>query len=435
MSSRRLIGGQRAVKAGNRKSFDPAENLRRLIRLSLALLTLSVILAAAGAAIPASATAHERAAPNSAADKADETVEDWVAAQERIVPTSDVEKYWETLMRDYGGWFPDGNPTFQEAIMPGGKGFSLKNIAKGFLAFALNELLINGKLLALIVVLTVFSMVLETLQSAFEKTSVSKIAFAITYMVLAVLAINSFNIAIGYAKDAISRMIDFMMAVIPVVLTMLVSMGNVATVSVLHPLIVFMIHTVGNLIHVFIFPLLFFSAVLHIVSSLTDKYKVTQLATLLRTIALGTLTVALTVFLGVISVQGATGGVADGVTLKTAKYVTGNFVPVVGRMFSEATDTVLSASLLMKNAVGLAGVVIIILLCAFPAIKILALAFIFNLGAALLQPLGDSPIIGCLQTIGKSMIYVFAALATVGLMFFLAITIIIAAGNVSIMVR
>lgn len=372
---------------------------------------------------------------SAAPDRSAGAVEEWVNAPSDVVRADEVERYWDTLMREYGGWFPNGNPSFQEALLPGGGGFSFSNIVSGLLQFLLHEVVVNGKLLAMIVILTVFSIVLETLQTAFEKTTVSKIAYAISYLVVAVLAINSFQIAIGYAQDAISGMINFMMAMMPLVLTMLASLGNIATVSILHPLIVFMIHTVGNLIHFFIFPLLFFSAVLHIVSTLSDKYKVTQLAKLLRTIAIGTLTAALTVFLGVISVQGAAGSVADGVTLKTAKYVTGNFVPVVGRLFSDATDTVLSASLLMKNAVGIAGVVIIILLSAFPAIKILALAFIYNLAAALLQPLGDSPVIGCLQTIGRSMIYVFAALATVGLMFFLAITIMIAAGNVTVMMR
>jgi len=362
-------------------------------------------------------------------------VEDWVRAQSDIVRTDEVEHYWDTLMRQYGGWFPNGNPSFQDVLLPGGEGFSLSNVLGGLLHFLLHEVVVNGKLLAMIVILTVFSIMLETMQSAFEKTTVSKIAYAISYLVVVVLAVNSFHIAIQYAQDAISGMVHFMTAMMPLVFTMLASLGNVATVSILHPLIVFMIHTVGSLVHFFIFPLLFFSAVLHIVSAMTDKYKVTQLAQLLRTVALGTLTVALTVFLGVISVQGATGSVTDGVALKTAKYVAGNFVPVVGRMFSETTDTVLSASLLMKNAIGLAGVVIVVLLSAFPALKILALAFIYNLAAALLQPLGDSPVIGCLQTIGKSMLFVFAALATVSLMFFLAITILIAAGNATVMMR
>ena len=116
--------------------------------------------------------------------------------------------------------------------------------------------------------------------------------------------------------------------------------------------------------------------------------------------------------------QGASGAITDGVTIRTAKYVTGNFVPVVGRMFSDASETVVGASLLVKNAVGITGVVILVLLCAFPAVKILVLALIFKVSAAILQPMGDSPIIECLQTIGKNMIYVFAALPLLDLCFF-----------------
>lgn len=118
-----------------------------------------------------------------------------------------------------------------------------------------------------------------------------------------------------------------------------------------------------------------------------------------------------------------------------AKYITGNFVPVIGKMFADATDTVISASLLVKNAIGLSGVIIILFLCAFPAIKILVLALIYNIAAAVMQPLGETPIVVCLQTIGKSMVYVFAALAAVSLMFFMAVTIMLTAGNLTVMMR
>lgn len=350
--------------------------------------------------------------------------------------TEAVESYWNKLSNEYGGYFPDQRiPSFMEMIVPGGDGLKLTDVLKGLLKYFLHEVLYNGKLLVTIIMLTVFSMVLETLQNAFERNAVSKVAYSIAYMVLIIIAVNSFHVAIGYARGAIESMIQFMLAMVPLLLTLLASMGNVVSVSVLHPLIIFMIHTVGTLIYTLVFPLLFFSAVLHIASALTEKFKVTQLANLLRTVAVGIMGVLITVFLGVISVQGATGAVTDGVTLRTAKFVTGNFVPVVGRMFSDAADTVISASMLAKNAIGLAGVIILLFISAFPAIKILALALIYNVSAAVMQPLGDSPIVNCLQTIGKTMIYVFAALAAVSLMFFLAVTIILTAGNASLMVR
>lgn len=359
-----------------------------------------------------------------------------VKEQAERLPTDQVEQYWSSMMKEYSQFFPDGRtPSFQELIAPGGEGFGAKSILSGVLRFFFYEVLQNGRLLATIVILTVFSMILESLQSAFEKTSVSKIGYAICYMVLIVIAINSFSVAIGYAKSAISSMINFMVAMVPLLLTLMASMGNLTSVTVIHPLIVFMINTTGTVIYYVVFPLLFFSVVLSIVSSISDKYKVTQLAKLLQKSGIVVLSVMVTIFLGVLSVQGISGAVADGIGIRTAKYITGNFVPVIGKLFADASDTVIGASLLVKNAIGLAGVVILIMLCAFPAVKILTMALIYHVAAAVLQPLGDSPIVKTLTTIGKSLVYVFAALAAVGFLFFLAITILITASNVSVMVR
>ena len=62
-------------------------------------------------------------------------------------------------------------------------------------------------------------------------------------------------------------------------------------------------------------------------------------------------------------------------------------------MFTDAADTVISASVLLKNTVGIAGVAILLLIAAFPAIKMLMIAFIYKLAAALLQPIGGGPVI------------------------------------------
>lgn len=359
-----------------------------------------------------------------------------VKEQAERLPTDQVEQYWTGLMQEYGGYLPEGQaPNFKDLLVPGSGGFGPKTVLAGLFKFFFHEVLASGKLLAAIVILTVFSMILESLQSAFERKNVSKIGYAICYMVLIVIAINSFSVAISYAKSAISSMIHFMIAIVPLLLTLLASMGNLTSVTVMHPLIVFMINTMGGAIYYVVFPLLFFSVVLHIVSSISDKYKVTQLAKLLQKAGVTLLGMMVTVFLGVLSVQGVSGAVADGVGIRTAKYITGNFVPVVGKLFTDASDTVVGASLLVKNAIGLAGVVMIIFLCAFPAVKILTMALIYHVSSAVLQPLGDSPIIKTLETIGKSMMYVFAALAAVGFLFFLAITILITASNVSVMIR
>ena len=345
-----------------------------------------------------------------------------------------IEKYWDKLMNEYNGFFPENQKSLFDMILPNSD-FKLQSFFFGIIKYIFYEILYNGKLIGTIILLAVFSAVLENIQTAFEQNAVSKIAFSITYMVLVIIAINSFSVAINVAKDAIQDMIGFMIAIIPIVLTLLASSGSVISAAMFHPLIIFLIHVIGTAIYTVIFPLIFFSSVLFIVSSISSQYKVTELAKLLRNISMGALGVFLTIFLGVISVQGASAAVTDGITLRTAKYITSNFVPVVGRMFADATDTVVGASLLVKNAVGMAGVIILLMIIVFPAIKILVLAFIYNLSAAIMQPLGNSPIISTLNMIGKNLMFVFAALATVGLMFFLSLSIIITAGNISVMLR
>lgn len=347
----------------------------------------------------------------------------------------DIKTYWDKVMTEYGGFLPESQKGSLLQFLSGEKELSFQEWMKALLKFMFHELIANGKLLGTLILLTIFSMLLQLLQNAFNQSTVSKVAYALVYMVLIIIALNSFHVAIEYTNDAIHAMTNFILALIPLLLALMASAGGIASAAFFHPVIIFLMNTSGLLIQNIVLPLLFLSALLYIVSTLTDQYKVTQLAGLLRNISIGLLASFLTIFLGVISVQGASAAITDGITIRTAKFITGNFVPVLGRMFTDATDTVISASVLLKNTVGVLGVAVLLFIAAFPAIKVLSLAFIYKFAASILQPLGGGPVIACLDIISKSVIYIFAALAIVSLMFFLSLTVIIAAGNLTIMMR
>ncbi|MCA1036173.1 MULTISPECIES: stage III sporulation protein AE [Bacillaceae] len=358
-----------------------------------------------------------------------------VEAQLETLELDELKGFWEKVSNEYGGFLPESQKGSLYEFIKGDKEFSLKEWMLGGLKFLFHEFLVNGKLLGSLIILTVFSMFLQSLQNSFEKSSVSKAAYSIIFMVLVIIALNSFRVAVDYSIEAISTMTSFILALVPLLLALIASSGGLVSAAFFHPVILFLMNISGLFIQYAVLPLLFLSAVLSIVSVLSENYKVTQLANLLRNWSIGLLGLFVTIFLGVISVQGASAAITDGVTLRTAKFITGNFIPVIGRMFTDATDTVISASVLLKNTVGIAGVAILLIIAAFPAIKILMIAFIYKFAAAVLQPLGGGPVIACLDIISKSVIYVFAALALVSLMFFLSITVIIAAGNLTMMMR
>jgi stage III sporulation protein AE len=346
-----------------------------------------------------------------------------------------IRQFWEDIVTKYGGFLPESQKGSLTDFLSGENKLSLKEWLGALMKFLFYELQVNGKLLGTLILLTVFSMVLQSLQNAFAQQTVSKVAYAVVYLVLLIIALNSFRVAMDYALDAVRTMSHFMIAMIPLLLALLASSGGVISAAFFHPIILFLMNMTGMIVEYVTLPLLFLAALLSIVSTLTDHYKVTHLAELLTKIGVGILGVILTVFLGVMSVKGTTSAIADGIALRTAKFVTGNFIPVVGKMFTDAADSVVSASMLLKNTVGIVGVAILLMIAAFPALKIFAIAFIYKVSAAIMQPLGGGPVISCLSIMSKSIAYVLAALAIVSLMFFLSLTIIITAGNITMMVR
>jgi stage III sporulation protein AE len=397
---------------------------QRLQLLSLILVLLTFLIPPVVQASPQTGQAETPLTPQQLVENQIETLN-----------IDELKQYWEGIMHEYGGFLPESQKGSLYDFIKGEKQFSFKQWFSGMFKFAFQEFIMNGKLLGSLILLTVLSMFLQTLQNSFEKSTISKVAYAIVFMVLMIIALNSFHVAIDYSMGAINTMISFILALIPLLLALVAASGGLISAAFFHPVILFLMNISGVFIQNVVLPMLFLSALLSIVSTLTEHYKVTQLATLLRNWSIGLLGLFLTVFLGVISVQGASTAITDGVTIRTAKFITGNFIPVIGRIFTDATDTVISASVLLKNTVGIAGVAILLLIVAFPAIKILMIAFIYKFAAAILQPLGGGPVIACLDIISKSVIYVFAALAIVSLMFFLSITVIIAAGNLTMMVR
>jgi stage III sporulation protein AE len=397
---------------------------QRLQLLSLILVLLTFLIPPVVQASPQTGQAETPLTPQQLVENQIETLN-----------IDELKQYWEGIMHEYGGFLPESQKGSLYDFIKGEKQFSFKQWFSGMFKFAFQEFIMNGKLLGSLILLTVLSMFLQTLQNSFEKSTISKVAYAIVFMVLMIIALNSFHVAIDYSMGAINTMISFILALIPLLLALVAASGGLISAAFFHPVILFLMNISGVFIQNVVLPMLFLSALLSIVSTLTEHYKVTQLATLLRNWSIGLLGLFLTVFLGVISVQGASTAITDGVTIRTAKFITGNFIPVIGRIFTDATDTVISASVLLKNTVGIAGVAILLLIAAFPAIKILMIAFIYKFAAAILQPLGGGPVIACLDIISKSVIYVFAALAIVSLMFFLSITVIIAAGNLTMMVR
>lgn len=356
--------------------------------------------------------------------------------QLQVLDVREVEKLITQIDEEMNQFIPQFsiNETIKE-LKNGNIKLKPQEILNGSIKYLLKEVGANLTLMGKLVLLSVICAVLANLQNAFEKGTIAKLAHAISFLVLITLVISSFQMTMEIGNEAIEKMVTFMQALMPVLLTLLAALGAFTTTAILHPFILVTLGVLSTLFSTIIFPLIYLEAVLKIVNNISDKFKVSRLAGLLKEATMFFLGLSLTLFIGALSIQGVGGAIADGISLRTAKFMTGAFIPVVGGMFADVLEAIIGGSLLLKNAVGLVGLMVIGFITLFPVLKILAIVIIYKIAAALIQPIGDPAIADTIQSMGNSLLMVFAAVATVALMFFLAIIIIVTTANITVMLR
>lgn len=297
------------------------------------------------------------------------------------------------------------------------------------------EFAANSHLLGKLLFLAVLCAMLQNLQNSFNESGISLLAYSLCYIFLAVIALTAFYNALMLARQTVGYMVGFMEALLPLLITLLTGVGAVTSAALFTPLMLFVVGAVSLVVKDVVLPLLMLTAGLEFVNYLSDRYRLNNLTTLVKQTGMIILGFTLVIFIGIITVQGVAGSVADGLTLRTAKFATATFVPVVGKMFADTVELVMGASLLLKNAIGIFGVLVVLLICVFPLIKLFSLVMIIKIAGAIVQPMGDEKMAKCLDAMGNNLLLVFACVLTVALMFFLVITMIIGAGSVAMMLR
>ena len=297
------------------------------------------------------------------------------------------------------------------------------------------EFNLNLTLMAKIIVIALICSVFKNMNDSFKDSSVGEIGYYVCYGVIIILIIQSFLPILAVGKAGIEKMSGFMQILFPVLLGLLTAMGNFTSATILQPAIGVLIGTVGSVLTNIVFPLISLSAVVTLVNHISERVQIQKLGKLLNNLCTWTLAFVFTIFIGVLTIQGAMTSTFDGISIRTAKFAIGTFVPIVGKMFSESVDLIIGCSLLLKNAIGVAGLIIIALLCLAPAIKIFSLLFLYRLVSALLEPITDNRITECLSGIAKVLSVLLITVLGIALMFFLTVALMIGTGNTSMMLR
>jgi len=297
------------------------------------------------------------------------------------------------------------------------------------------EIVSSLKTIIAVLIVVLIHSIIKAVAENLETSNISKIIYYVQYILIVTIIMSNFTDLISLITNTIQNLVGFMNTLVPLLITLMIYTGNIATSSLLEPIILFIIGFISNIIVSLILPGVSIITALIIVSKLSDKVQINKLAKFLKSSIVWFLGIVLTIFVGVISIEGTLASSVDGITAKTAKAAVSSLIPVVGKILGDSVDSVLGCSLVLKNALGVVGVIVIIGICAVPIIKLSILTIIYNISSAIIEPLADEKIVKLLEEFSDVFKVLLGILCSVSVLLIVGTTLVIKISNSGMMYR
>lgn len=342
--------------------------------------------------------------------------------KEKVMEEFDFSKIDESLVR----MFPERKMKFGDLV---GELLSGNTKAAGSLLreFAeeqfFYELRYNKKSLIYMLLIAVIAAVFSNFSSVLQNRQASEISFYILYMLLVTLCLGAFGSELDKVKAQIEMLLEFMKVLCPsYFIAVALAAGSVTSIF-FYNVILFLILVAEILVLNFLIPVVHVYMMIRILSNLTGEDFLSQFGQLLEKLVSWSLKTMLACVVGINTIQGLLGPAIDTVK-RSVLTKTVEAIPGIGNAAGSLTDMVLGAAVLIKNGIGMAGAVIAVAVCAVPMLEILLLAFLYKAVAAIVQPVSDRRVTGCIGCVSEGYELLVKIVFATAVMFLLTIAVI-----------
>ncbi len=287
-------------------------------------------------------------------------------------------------------------------------------------------------MLSIIIAIGVLSNLLNGIKSKFSEKSIGDLIHIVCFLAVVILMIGIINNLSNTTGQSITSMVSQINALFPILLTLMIGLGANASAGVFQPIVAIISTYVADFFHYLIIPLFLFSFVFSIISNVSSSIKLDKFSEFISSVFKWAVGLTFTIFFAIFTIQGISAGSFDSISIRTAKYSIKSYVPIMGGYLSDGMDLILSSTLLIKNSVGLVGLLIIISTILSPVLEIVVCSLLLKLTSAVLQPLGDSKISNFLSSTSKSIIMLSTCVIAIGFMYLISIGLVMLTSNVVI---
>ncbi len=289
---------------------------------------------------------------------------------------------------------------------------------------------INRRFLKQIIIVALIAAVFKNLSDAFFQGSAGNTAFYVTYVILIGFMADSFYFLNQAAQNLVNLMLDYMKGMVTAYSIAVVSTTGISTSTAVYEFYLMLIYGMSMMANSVILPVIKIIFILRIVNHISEEEHFSRLCQTLERAVRIALKGFLSIVLGVQLIQSMILPAVD--SLKNTALQKGiSVIPGIGNGMNSVMTTILGSAVVIKNSVGAAGILILIVLVIPPLLQISAVVLSYIGAGILLQPISDKRITGAMDAVIQSGKLMLQMIVTMTMLFVLSIAIIAFSTNVN----
>ncbi len=294
-------------------------------------------------------------------------------------------------------------------------------IAKGVKNALVGELLANKTLMLQLVLLVLIGSIFVNISGAFGNAFISENGFYVTYLIITSIMLTSFSLTLDIVSGSIEKVLDLIRILIPVYAVAINFIGRAATSAGMYNLILFGVWIVQVVILKLIIPMIKFYVIVSLINNLNREDSFSKLCNLIKNSVTWMLKTIVVFVAGLNIIKSLIEPQIDAIGRNTVNKII-QAIPGGGIM-SVLTGTFLGAGMIIKNSIGIAGIVLLIVVVMVPVIKTFIMMITVRFTSVMIQPIGDKRYVDGVEALAQGMSLLLQTILSSVVLFMLTIAI------------
>ena len=309
---------------------------------------------------------------------------------------------------------------------------SYDNLLSNLVSVFLNKFYDLLPAVALISSIAILSAVIDALGAFSFSNGIKNIVCGVCYCSAITVILGISGSLITNVEKTLQNLNNLIVIMSPVMSSLLLATGANTSATIYQPSIVFLTNTIANVYLYLIMPLITFMIVFAVIGNFNEKIKIKKFSEFFQSVAKWVIGLFSAIFGLLITMQGITSSAIDGMSVKALKYTITGSVPIVGNLVGGSIDMIFAGAVIIKSAVGYAGILFVFSVTIAPLFAIISMQLFLKLLSAVLEPFCGKSLTGFLDSLSKSINYLTAVTVSFALMIFVLLFILIISANIMV---